>query len=80
MQNLELSKLLHMEFDFQKFLNESITWKRHEKNTRYFYTYFDKDLILLRLNDFPDEPLLTIIVGIEIKDIDDTPSKWIIPW
>ena len=60
--------------------NRSIYWQRHPKNARYFYAYNDTELLLLRLNDFSDEPLLTLIKGLEITDIEEIPEQWIVPF
>jgi hypothetical protein len=38
------------------------------------------DVALLRLNNFPEEPLLTLIFGLEIIDIEDVPEKWKVPF
>ena len=59
---------------------ESVKWQRHPSNGRYFFAYNNGDLILLRQNDFPDEPLLSIICGLEIIDLDEVPTVWEIPW
>lgn len=31
---------------------------------------------LLQMNDFPDEPLYTVIVGNDRLDLDDAPKQW----
>ena len=56
----------------------SIYWQIHETNKRYYYAFVDGELLLLRINDFPDEPFLTLIKGLEIEDIEETPTNWII--
>ena len=62
----------------EELLTKSIYCQNHSTNKRYFFAIDNSELILLRLNDFPDEPLLTLIKGKEILDIDDTPLQWII--
>jgi hypothetical protein len=62
------------------YILQSIYWQNHDTNKRFFFAYSDGILLLLRVNDFPDEPLLTFINGLEILDIDDAPSCWNIPW
>lgn len=64
----------------EDYLKAAIYWQNHEMNHRYFFAYADGVLLLLRMNDFPDEPLLTLINGLEIMDIDDVPPDWIIPF
>jgi RNA polymerase sigma-70 factor, ECF subfamily len=59
-------------------LNESITW---EETTNPEYPYSAKigqDNYVIRLNDFPDESLYTLIVNNEeVEDFDDWPEQWI---
>ena len=57
---------------FQK----TIRWEKHESNERFFYHYDDSSLILLRINNFPDEHLYTLINGLNIVEIDDIPHEW----
>jgi len=57
---------------------EKIFWKKHPLNSRYFYFEDDKKIILLRINDFPDEPLYTLIDGLDISDIEDKPDGWVL--
>jgi hypothetical protein len=63
-----------MEYNILKSIQ--IVWKRHLTNQRYFYHYIGEKLILLRVNNFPDEPLYTLINNLEIIDMDDKPGKW----
>jgi hypothetical protein len=60
----------------EKLMKSKIVWKIHPNNIKYFYVEFEKRIILLRLNNFPDEPLLTIIDGFEVIDIEERPSVW----
>jgi hypothetical protein len=54
-----------------------IFWKNHPSYHRYYYTSSEADgLILLRMNNFPDEPLYTLINGLSILDLEDLPSGW----
>lgn len=57
-----------------------IKWSRHKTSPRYFFSTVNNDLLLLRMNDFPDEPLLTLIRGTDILDIEDVPEKWDVPF
>lgn len=59
---------------------ESIIWEKHFLNERYFYSTNNGKLLLLRLNNFPDEPLLTLIDGLNIFDLEDVPDNWIVPF
>ena len=62
--------------DLIDLINSYIIWKKHPENIKYFYTKFNDKVILLRLNNFPDEPLFTIIDGFLISDIEDRPNNW----
>lgn len=57
---------------------KDILWLKHDSNVRFYYAYLNGELLLLRINDFPDEPLYTFINGLLIKDFDDLPNKWIL--
>lgn len=41
-----------------------------------FYHEHDKKIFLLRINNFPDEILYTVINGLEINDLEDKPVNW----
>lgn len=62
--------------DSNKLINSNITWISHQ-HKRFFYTKNNGSVILLRVNNFPEEPLLTLINGLEVFDIEDTPIGWI---
>lgn len=57
-------------------IGTNVFWKKHPNNERYFYLRKDSDVVLLRVNNFPDEPLFTLINGLDIMDIEDRPSGW----
>ena len=57
-------------------INTSIYWQKIPSNERYFYMKDNGKIVLLRINNFPDEPLYTLINGIDIIDIEDKPSGW----
>lgn len=67
-------------YKIQELINSSIYWQKHSHHERYFYAYSDTELLLLRLNGFPDEPLITLIKGIEIIDLDEVPKNWVVPF
>jgi len=69
-----------MSNEIKDLVNKSIYWQKHSINKKYFFAQFDGDLLLLRLNNFPDEPLWTLIKQLEILDIEDTPETWVIDW
>jgi len=57
-------------------MKKDIFWKIHPTYRRYWYIEAEGRLILLRINNFPEELLFTIINGLDIVDIEDTPSNW----
>jgi hypothetical protein len=81
MRNLELNNLKkrrNRKMKNEKLKTENVVWKRHSDNERYFYVEKDDKIILLRMNNFPDEPLYTLINGLDILDIEDKPNNWVI--
>jgi len=63
----------------EELFTKSIYWQKHETNGKYFFAYSNENLLLLRLNNFPDEPLLTLINGLDILDLEEIPANWIVP-
>ncbi len=59
-----------------KLLNTPVNWLLIS-NSFYYYVEIDNKIIYIRLNNFPEEPLYTIINGLDIVDIDDPPTYWI---
>lgn len=57
-------------------LKRNLIWKQVPLNNRYFYIEQDNKFIYLRVNNFPDEPLFTIINDLDILDIEDRPEHW----
>jgi hypothetical protein len=69
-----------MEKPSSPIINKPVFWERHPTNQRYFYAQDDGELLLLRQNDFPDEPYWTLIKGMEIIDLEETPDNWVVPF
>lgn len=63
----------------EEYLEKSIYWQKHDKENRFFYALSDTQPILLRINDFPDEPLYTLICGLDILNLEEAPDNWVIP-
>ena len=56
-----------------------VDW-RTAAGARYtFETVFEATPVLLRLNDFPEEALCTVIVDDHATDLDDFPKTWTLP-
>jgi len=58
-------------------LKENIIWQR--VNVGEFISSVDKVECRLRMNDFPDEPMYTLMFKGESIDFDDKPANWEIP-
>jgi hypothetical protein len=62
---------------FQEIVNEKIQWE--ETSGPYFQARFKNKTVTLRLNDFPDEVLWTLIIDGEEVDLEETPTLWTLP-
>ncbi len=59
------------------YLAENMVWKRTADPHYPFAAEFEGEKCVIRLNDFPDEHLYTLIVnGEEVVDFDDWSVKW----
>jgi hypothetical protein len=56
-------------------LNTRLIWTQHSENHKFFQTKYNGKKVLLRLNNFPEEPLYTIF-GETSFDLDDKPTLW----
>jgi hypothetical protein len=63
-------------FMLQEILNKEIFWKKNISCRGYWFANIDGKLVILRLNNFPDDPLLTFINGMEIVDMVSRPKLW----
>ena len=53
-----------------------LSWIQTRKDACLFEAIFEGEHIQIRLNDFPDEPILTVIIRDEEIDLEETPRKW----
>lgn len=61
----------------QNYLEEPITWNEGNDPEYPYFAVFDGNNLVLRLNDFPDEHLYSLIVGNkELASFDDWPRAW----
>ena len=59
------------------YLAKNIIWKRTTDAHYPFVAEFEGEKCMIRLNDFPDEHLYTLIVnGKEVISFDDWSAKW----
>ena len=56
-----------------------VDWEPWNDFPYLFVAYHDGKTVYLRLNEFPAEPLCTVILdGVE-SDVDDLPKSWTLP-
>lgn len=60
-------------------LDLAIEWEVVEEDSTFYQTYLGEKKYLLRLNDFPEEPLYTLLSNCQSLDIEDKPVSWILP-
>jgi len=57
--------------------NNPITWKSTGDTEFIYFAEINKKTFHIRLNDFPAEPMYTLIYEtMELLDFDDWPAKW----
>ncbi|WP_312363789.1 hypothetical protein [Sphingobacterium sp.] len=60
----------------EELISSTIFWKKHPEIGYYYYNEEYDKLIILRINNFPEEPLFTLINGLDITDLEDKPIEW----
>jgi hypothetical protein len=64
----------------QNYLTEKIIWREGADPLYPYVAKSDGEKCIIRLNDFPDEHLYTLIVNeVEIADFSDWPEQWVRP-
>lgn len=59
------------------YLTEKIVWRKTADPKHPYEANFDGEKCTIRVNDFPDEHLYTLLVdGLETADFDDWSSAW----
>ena len=53
-----------------------IIWKRAEHGHAMYETVYKGEHLMLRLNDFPDEVLLTLFIRGNAMNIEESPKGW----
>ena len=56
-------------------LESKIEWKQQKNDKKFFRAHFNGCELELRLNNFPEEPLYTVLGEFKF-DLDDLPSNW----
>ena len=68
-----------MEGELERLLESGVEWQATSESKYVFRTVFEGRHFELRLNDFPDEPLCTIMVDDHQIDVDSFPETWTLP-
>lgn len=72
--------LINDSTEVSDYLDASIVWERGSGAEYPYRAKIEGKQCLIRLNDFPDERLYTLLVdGVAIADFDDWPSNWVRP-
>ena len=67
------------ENSMKNILHERVDWEASAESPYTFEAMFEGRVVRLRLNDFPDEPLCTLIgEGVE-TDLHEFPPLWTLP-
>jgi len=66
--------------DLLDYLTQSrIDWQTTSESPYIFEAVFQGTMVRLRLNDFPEEPLCTVVIDGAGTDLDDLPKTWTLP-
>lgn len=57
-----------------------VNWERSSENKHLFRAVVDGEEFSLRLNDFPEEPLCTLIGHGQELDLEEFGEHWRLPW
>lgn len=61
----------------QNYLEERLVWRRSSDPHYPYDAEFDGERCVLRLNDFPEDHLYTLLVDqAEVASFDDWPEQW----
>jgi hypothetical protein len=57
----------------------NVDWQNMGENPYVFQAVFRGEVVWLRLNDFPEEPLCTVIIDVAETDLHEFPKSWTLP-
>ncbi|MBL8191377.1 MAG: hypothetical protein JNK38_25395 [Acidobacteria bacterium] len=62
----------------KEYLDMNVVWRKNFDSDYPFAAIIDGEQCLIRLNDFPEEHLYTLLVdGVAVADFDDWPVTWV---
>ena len=64
---------------YKEIKNSVILWEKTVLSKYVFSTPYEDDEILLQLNDFPDQPLCSLIVDDSLLNLEEMPVGWSLP-
>jgi hypothetical protein len=63
--------------DYLRSLQDTeITWIATRRDRTIFEAIFQGEHVMIRMNDFSDEPIYTVFLRGEEIDIEESPKKW----
>jgi hypothetical protein len=63
----------------EKLQQGKVDWQATNESPYTFEGVFQGEVVRLRLNDFPEEPLCTVIAGGTETDLHEFPKSWTLP-
>lgn len=63
----------------EQLLKTKIDWQKTQKSEYLFSAFIEGKELYLRLNDFPEEPLCTVIIDGHERNLDDLGEGWTLP-
>ena len=68
-----------MKTEIEQMQAARLDWEQTPQSAYLFSSVFKNRIVFLRLNDFPDEPLCTVVLGDQEIDLEDLPKSWTLP-
>jgi hypothetical protein len=68
-----------MKKEIEQMQAAKLDWEQTPENAFLFRSLFRNGFVHLRLNDFPDEPLCTVIFEGQETDLEEFPKSWTLP-
>jgi len=63
----------------EQLLRAKVDWQKTTESPYIFFASVNGKAVRLRLNDFPEEPLCTVIIDDKETDIHEFPKFWTVP-